>query len=247
MLFTSWGRLASPARRSFRNDRVPPSTHLTLAEQAKILVAEAEENNLGVKVINERFNRWHACSLCEQQYHGIVACALGWACWKTYGAPEEAILAVQSNIADTYGKLGQFDRALRMRRIVYSGTLTLEGKESSNTLLEANNYASVLVSLERFEDAKSLLRKTMPVVRRVLGEGHRLTLKIRKNYARALYNDDAATLDDLREAATTLEDVAPNARRVFGGAHPLTAAIEDDLRAARAALRARETAPSGSA
>ena len=28
-------------------------------------------------------------SLCEQEYHGVVACALGWACWKAYvGRPE---------------------------------------------------------------------------------------------------------------------------------------------------------------
>ena len=33
--------------------------------------------------------RWHTCSLCEQDYHGVVRCALGWACWKTYvGRPE---------------------------------------------------------------------------------------------------------------------------------------------------------------
>ena len=44
-----------------------------LAEQAKILVAEVEENNLGVKVLNERWARWYTCSLCEQGYHGVVA------------------------------------------------------------------------------------------------------------------------------------------------------------------------------
>ena len=60
-----------------------------LAEQAKILVAEAEENNLDAKAFGERFDRWHTCSLCEQKYHGVVKCALGWACWKTYmGRPE---------------------------------------------------------------------------------------------------------------------------------------------------------------
>ena len=57
-----------------------------LAEQAKILFAEAEENNLDLKVLNARWNRWHTCSLCEQMYHGVVRCALGWACWKTYVA-----------------------------------------------------------------------------------------------------------------------------------------------------------------
>jgi len=57
----------------------------------------------------------------------------------------------------------------------------------------------------------------------------------------ALYKDDDATIDDLREAVTTLEETERIARRVFGGAHPLTWTIEDDLRDTRAALRARET------
>ena len=53
------------------------------------MVAEALENNLDDKRFNERFGRWHACSLCEQDHHGVVRCALGWACWKTYlGRPE---------------------------------------------------------------------------------------------------------------------------------------------------------------
>ena len=55
------------------------------------------------------------------------------------------------------------------------------------------------------------------------------------------YNDDDATLDDLRKAVITLEDTARTARRVFGGAHPLTEDIEWGLGKARAALRARET------
>ena len=40
-------------------------------------------------------------------------------------------------------------------------------------------------------------------------------------------------------------EIEPTARRVLGGAHPLTVDIEDELRDARAAFRARET-PSGS-
>ena len=67
--------------------------------------------------------------------------------------------------------------------------------------------------------------------------------------ARALSEDPAATLDDLREAVSTLEDAERTARQVLGGAHPLTAGTEDELQDARAALRARETpsSPSGSA
>ena len=56
-----------------------------------------------------------------------------------------------------------------------------------------------------------------------------------------LYRDDNATLDDLREAVTTLEDVDRIARRVLGGTHPSVVEIEERLRDARDALRARET------
>ena len=261
-----------------------------LAEQAKILFAEAEENNLGWGAKNPRFRRWALCSLCEQGYHGVVQCALGWACWKTYvgrperdqtrrmamtllgnglsaakrheeslsvreadlatrlhlGDPEESMLVVQSNLANTYAMLGQNEQALRMRRDVYSGYLKLHGEEHEDTLRAASNYGISLIDLQRFEEVKRLLRKLRPVARRALGDNDRLTLKMSWNYATALYMDDGATVDDLREALTTLEDTARIARRVIGGAHPLVVDIERDLRDSRAALRARE-APSASA
>ena len=87
----------------------------------------------------------------------------------------------------------------------------------------------------------------MPVARRVLNEGNDLKVMMQWAYARALYEDTGAVLDDLREAVTMLEETARIARRVLGGAHPLTMAIERDLRKSRAVLRARDTAPSGSA
>ena len=52
-------------------------------------------------------------------------------------------------------------------------------------------------------------------------------------YALALYKDDGATLDDLREAVTTFEETERTARRVFGGAHPLTEQLQVDLGNAR--------------
>ena len=95
------------------------------------------------------------------------------------------------------------------------------------------------------DEAKSLLQKTIPVARRVLGEGHELTLTMRWLYAEALYEDPDATLDDLREAVTSLEETTRIARRVLGGAHPTTEGIEEELQDARAALRARETPSPG--
>jgi len=115
-------------------------------------------------------------------------------------------------------------------------------------IIAANNYAASLISLKRFEEAKSLLRKSIPVARRVIGESHELTLKMRSVYALTLCMATAPELEkpleDLREAVTTFEDIARTARRVLGAAHPLTTGIEEQLQNARGCLRVRET-PSG--
>ena len=94
--------------------------------------------------------------------------------------------------------------------------------------------------LDRFQEAKALLLKLTPVARRALGESDVITFKIRGCYAEALYRDEGATLDELREAVTTLEDTERTARRVMGGAHPLVEEMEISLRDARAALSAQE-------
>ena len=234
------------------------------------------------------FDRWSTCGLCEQQYHGVVSCALGWACWKTYvGRPEEdmirgwamsvlgnglfiaehhedallvreanlsmerrlsdseeQIILAQCNLANSYDALGRLE-ALNIYRDVYSGRLKFQGKEDELTLIAANNYASSLGDLQRFEEAKSLLRETVPVARRVLGQNHERVLRMRLCYAYVLYDDPTATLDDLREAVTTLGKTGETARRVLGGPHPLVAQIEGTLRHARAALHAREEPSSG--
>ena len=152
-------------------------------------------------------------------------------------AAEERILVTKSCLAITYAELGHLEKALSMERDIYFGRLKLDGRDNQETLRAANNYALSLVRLQRFEAARSLLPKTIPVARRVLGEGHRLTLKMRWNYAQALYKDVDATLDDLREAVATLTDTERISRRVLGGAHPLTVGIEDALEVLRAAFR----------
>ena len=154
---------------------------------------------------------------------------------------EEAILITQGNLANTYQLLRRYDEALRLRQHVYSGRLKLLGEEHEETFRAALNYATSLITLKRFEEAKLLLRKTTPVARRVLRENHDLTLLMRSIYAHALSQDDGATLDDVREALETLADAERIARRVFGSTHPLLVNIEGHLRCARAALCARET------
>ena len=123
----------------------------------------------------------------------------------------------------------------------------MRGVSTRAAVVSANNYAHGLLTLQRYAEAKGLLRKVTPVARRVLGNSNEVTLRMRLCYATALYFEAAATLDDLREAVTTLEEIERTARRVLGGAHPVTTGIEVSLRNARAllhfALRACETPP----
>ena len=156
------------------------------------------------------------------------------------GAPDEHILVAQNNLAGTYTSLGRLEEALCLRENVYSGRLKLFGEQHGYTISAANNYAALLKQLNRFEEARSLLRKAMPITRRVLGDKHVVMFRMKKIYAQTLYQDDSATLDDLREAVTTLEGTERTARRVLGSAHPLTGTAGRTLLAARAALRARE-------
>ena len=97
------------------------------------------------------------------------------------------------------------------------------------------------MTLQRYKEAKSLLRKTIPIARRVLGEGDDLRLGMRMNYGRALCQADGATLDDLREAVNTLEETERTARRVLGGSHPLVGMKVSYLLTARELLTDRET------
>ena len=157
------------------------------------------------------------------------------------GDSEGNILSVQNNLAGIYQMVGRLEDALRLYRDVYSGQVKLKGEEHGDTLLAAKNYAGSLIGLERFEETKALMLRTIPVARRTLGESNILTLSMRSIHASTLYEDRGATLDDVREAVETLEETERIARRVLGGEHPLATTIDIALQNARAKLRARET------
>ena len=101
------------------------------------------------------------------------------------------------------------------------------------------------LKLERYQEAKALLRPYQSVARRILGDSNEITLTMRQTYARSLFTDLNATLSDVREAVATLEDAERIARRVFGGAHPTVVQMERNLRLMREAIRAHPTATLG--
>ena len=189
-----------------------------LAEQAKILVAEAEENNLDYKTRLARFERWHSCSLCEQKYHGVVKCALGWACWKTYvGRPEGdarsfAMRMLGSGLSDAHHHAD----ALVVKEAELSLLRRLGGSEES-ILMTQGNLANTYAKLRRFEEAMLLRRDVYSGLLRINGEEDRETLMAANNYADSLFE-----LGRFEEAKSVLRKTMFVARRVLGEDDRLT-------------------------
>ena len=98
---------------------------------------EAKGNNLDLKVRNARA-RWYTCGLCEQKYHGIVYCALGWVCWKTYlGRPEENQLRclAMMQLGNGLSAAGHYKDALSVREADLSSLRRLGAPEYNIVVL----------------------------------------------------------------------------------------------------------------
>ena len=190
-----------------------------LAEQAKILVAEAEENNLDPKVKFERWKRWCTCGLCEQRYHGVVYCALGWGCWKTYvGRPETdrtrllAMGILGNGLYDAY----HHEETLSVREAELSMKRRL-GAPEENILIAQSNLAMSYQRLGRLEEALQMKRDTYTGYLRLYGAEHRDTLIEAINYAKSLLD-----LQRYEEARSLLRKTMPVARRISGESDELT-------------------------
>ena len=190
-----------------------------LAEQAKIWFAEAEENNLDYKAWNARFHRWDTCSLCEQKYHGVVACALGWACWKTYVGRPEMDLSRRSAmrlLGNGLHAAKHHEDALSVMEAELSMQQRL-GDSEENVLVAQGNLACTYEKLGRKEQALSMRRDVYSGNLRLQGREDDDTLRAANNYATSLKD-----LERFEEAKSLLRRTVPVARRVLGGNNDLT-------------------------
>ena len=192
-----------------------------LAEQAKLLVTEAEENyNLyGTETGGSSWAQWRMCSLCKQNYHGVVACALGWACWKTYlGRPERDQVRCMALQVLGNGLLlaDHLEDACSVAEIDLS-TLRRIGAPEDYILVSQNNLAGTYQSLRRFEDASRMLRDVYSIWLKRHGAEHGDALLAALNYAASLVN-----LHRYKEAKSLMRRMIPVARRVLGESNELT-------------------------
>ena len=193
-----------------------------LARQAKILVEEAEERDLLGDAFHARWARWYTCRLCEQDYHGVVSCALGWACWKTYvGRPEanwlrrSAMTALGNGLYDA----SQHEEALTVDEARLS-MLKRSGASEKAVLDAQHNLATSYGELGQVEKALSMERDIYAGSVERLGEDHRDTLSAAGNYATSLIE-----LGHFEEAKSLLRKTTPVARRVVGESVDLTLTI----------------------
>ena len=163
--------------------------HLScLARQAKILVQEAEERNLNTAAFNTRWRLWDTCRLCKQDYHGVVACALGWACWKTYlGRPERDSnrQLAMSVLGGGLSEARHHEDALS----VYEAELAMERRlgASEKTLFAVQtNLASTYMVLGRKKEAHKIFRDVYSRSFDLVGQDNERTLIAASNYADAL-------------------------------------------------------------
>ena len=98
--------------------------------------------------------------MCEQEHHGVVRCALGWACWKTYvGRPEAdwpralAMGVLGNGLSD----VDHNEQALSVREAEWAMRLRL-GDSEKNMLDIQINIAATYASLGRREQALQIER-----------------------------------------------------------------------------------------
>ena len=197
-----------------------------LARQAKVLFAEAQENNLDYKVKNERWKQWTTCGLCGQEYHGVVRCALGWGCWKTYvGLPEgdwnrNGALTMLGNGLNESGRHEDWLAILE----VQLATLRRLGSIEGQIMVTRSNLALCLSKLGRLEESLAIKREVYAREKVLLGTSHLNTLITGRNLL--------FTLNKLKHyvevKALARRELVPRSRHTFGSEHDIALGIQQN-------------------
>ena len=163
------------------------------------------------------------------------------------GADKASLIVLKTGLGRSYVDAGRYDDALAIFREVHERNVALRGPEHDETLYCAGHLTNCLVLTGRHDEAKTLLRdQVLPAAQRVLPPEDDIIISCTSNLARALYDADGASVDDLREGVALLEALCTTSRRVYGAEHPKVALREgylDDAQAKLAAAVAAAAAP----
>ena len=168
--------------------------------------------------------RWMTCRQCEQKYHGVVACALGWACWKTYvGRPEtDEIRGCAMNVLGRGLHEAEHDEDALSVQEALLFMLRRLGVPEETILATQSNIATTYDNLGRFEEALRIRRDVYSECLKLYGEEHPKTLLTVSNYASSLVQ-----LERFKEIKALLPKAMPVARRVLGDSNELTLSMKE--------------------
>ena len=133
---------------------------------------------------------------------------------------EQNMLITRGNIANCFFLQGQYAEGVAERRKIYERHVVLSGIEDKDTLREALNLATNLMTCRRFDEARSLLREPSNVAVRALGADNELTLRIRNQYAMMIHVSQSKDSPGARklcaEAVEIVADVHKRVKRIYG-------------------------------
>ena len=145
--------------------------------------------------------------------YGVVKCALGWACWRTYvGRPEEDRdrIDAMSMLGNCLFDANHHEEALTVQEAELSMERRL-GTSERSILVVQSNLACSYERVGRLEEALRMRREVYSGRLKLLGEDHPRTLLAANNYAETLFD-----LQRFDEAKPMLRRMMPVARRVLG-------------------------------
>ena len=187
---------------------------------------------------NRRFSQWYRCSLCEQEHHGVVRCALGWACWKTYVGRPEADWnrnGALTMLGNGLWAAGRHEDRLAILEVQLATQRRL-GLPEEQVLTTRSNLAHCLSKLGRLEESIAIEREVYAREKKLYGPTDKTTLHTGNNLAHALN-----VSGQFAEAKTLSRKLIPQLRRAFGSNHVMTLnchatfaeALYSDARASR--------------
>ena len=133
--------------------------HLSCLERQVQVAVQGALHNEEVDLM-AMLKRWWQCRLCEQEFYGAVACALGWACWKTYLVrPETDYLRefAMQILADLLAKGSDVKTRLSILTIILRRRHEI-GDQKSVIISVRSQIADCLEKLERYDEAHDVRR-----------------------------------------------------------------------------------------
>ena len=198
--------------------------HITcLAKQAQLKVEEGEATNAADMAA--RWSRWTRCAICDQNYRGVVSCALGWACWRSYVQRPMEAPAKRAALTTLGSGLMDGDRASEALT-VFQAQLKHAYKEQDEESITAakGNCAMCLSKLGRDAEAVVINRELYGQVRKANGTDDIDTLVAALTLAKSL-----RALSSFSEARALLREVVPIAMTTLGGDHGVTLELNSNF------------------